>query len=717
MKLKETRDKEDKYNEESGRSRDLISDLYNSWRILKRHLLPAVVILCSCVAISVVYASKQKSSYRAQGQLLFKQEDKSLIGLESGQQVNPQANGWLDADRILDTETRVLLSAPILQQTINAIKQDRNIQGSISNLDEFRKELSIKKSPNTNVLVVSYQSTDPKFAALVVNQLMKTYINNNLSATRATATAARQFITAQLPKVTENAVSADLALRRFKEKHNITDLAATKEALTKNMERIESQIGSVEAQLSDQESRSKALQTELGMSSRQAKIVSSLRQSPLVQGMLEDYRDVKRKLADARARFDEGHPTITQLKGKEAQIEAILQAQVARNLQGEQLWSSSKLQFGQIQDTLTDDLIKSEVNRQGLVNQLATLNNQKAFYNKQSAIIPRLEQQQRELERRRLVAESTYEALLKSLQEVRIRENQTVGNVRIIETALVPLKPTTTKNSAVIAVGGLAGILLAAACAYLLEATDRRIKTVQEARELFEYSLLSAIPVFNKQGVHLPVLEQPRSSISESYWMLQSNIKFLNANNTLKVVVITSSVPKEGKSTVCANLAASMAQLGYKVLIVDADMRSPSQHQIWQVSNVQGLSSIVGEDDNFKGNFFHKVAENLDVVTSGTLPPTPLLVIDSRSMANFLKQCSNNYDYVFIDTPALTLAADATTLSKMADGVVMVIRPGIADSTSSKLAKEYLDQSAQKVLGIVVNGVLPENELHSPLRN
>lgn len=92
-----------------------------------------------------------------------------------------------------------------------------------------------------------------------------------------------------------------------------------------------------------------------------------------------------------------------------------------------------------------------------------------------------------------------------------------------------------------------------------------------------------------------------------------------------------------------------------------------------------------------------------------------LLVIDSKGMANFLEQCSNNYDYVFVDTPAWALAVDATTLGRMADGVVIVTRPGIADSTSSRLAKEYLDQSGQKVLGIVVNGVLPKNEPHGSL--
>jgi uncharacterized protein involved in exopolysaccharide biosynthesis len=126
-----------------------------------------------------VYANTQKSIYRSQGQLLFKQEDKSsfLVGLESSQQQGNQQGGrWLDADRILDTEIRVLLSDPILQQTLDVLKR-KNFQGLPSDIEEFRANLAIKNAAGTNVLEVSYQDTDPKVAAAIINQLMKTYLN------------------------------------------------------------------------------------------------------------------------------------------------------------------------------------------------------------------------------------------------------------------------------------------------------------------------------------------------------------------------------------------------------------------------------------------------------------------------------------------------------------------------------------------------------------
>jgi capsular exopolysaccharide synthesis family protein len=374
-----------------------------------------------------------------------------------------------------------------------------------------------------------------------------------------------------------------------------------------------------------------------------------------------------------------------------------------------------------------NDLIKTEVDRRGLVTQMATLSHQKAFYQRQATILPGLEQQQRELGRKLSAAESTYEALLKSLQQLKVKENETVANVRIVEAAQVPGEPIAPDKIAAIAAGGLAGILLAAAVVYILELSDKKIKTIIEARKLFEYNLLGTIPVFSKttttveangqtseqRKLLLPMIQNPCSPISESYRRLQANLKFVNSDQPLKVIVVTSAVPKEGKSTTCANLAVAMAELGHKTLIIDADMRCPSQHKFWQISNTVGLSNVIAGQDDLSGTLIHSVMKNLDVLTSGSLPPNQVVLLDSQRLTALIEECRHQYDSVFIDTPPLAIAADAPILGKMADGVLLVTRPGIADFTSSKSAKEYLEQSGQNVLGLVVNAVIPENEASS----
>ena len=273
----------------------------------------------------------------------------------------------------------------------------------------------------------------------------------------------------------------------------------------------------------------------------------------------------------------------------------------------------------------------------------------------------------------------------------------------------------------------MAGILLAAAVVYVLEKADKRIKTVEKAKELFEYTLLATIPDFGKaikavgSGVQtterrrlaLPVIERSHSSIHESYRMLYANLTFLNSAQALQVIAVTSSVPGEGRSTTCANLAVVMAQVGYRVLIIDADLRRPSQHQIWQISNEAGLMNAMSGQGNLREIPTQRVMDNLYVLTSGVLNVSSHAFIDSRIIGALINQCRNEYDYVIFDTPPLAVTVDAHILGKIADGLLLVTRPSLADAANSRFAKESLDKSGQNILGIVVNGILPENEFHS----
>ena len=268
---------------------------------------------------------------------------------------------------------------------------------------------------------------------------------------------------------------------------------------------------------------------------------------------------------------------------------------------------------------------------------------------------------------------------------------------------------------AIIVSGGVLGILLATATVVILEVRDTSIKNLKEARELFGYTLLGVIPSMKKKTAlrgrniestvpELPVRDTPRLPICEAYRMLQANLKFLTSDKALKVIVVTSSIPKEGKSKISANLAATLAQMGHRVLLVDADMRYPSQHHIWALTNAAGLSDVIVGQAEFNA-VVTEVMASLDVLTAGVIPPNPLALLNSKRMASLIEDFSQTYDFVIIDAPPLIVAADALTLGKMTDGILLVARPGVVNSTSAAAAKESLESSGQNVLGLVVNGV------------
>jgi DNA-binding protein H-NS len=364
-----------------------------------------------------------------------------------------------------------------------------------------------------------------------------------------------------------------------------------------------------------------------------------------------------------RTRFLDTSPTIASLQRREAALKALLQGRVDQVL-GSQQAPIDNLQIGTLRQQLTADLVQSEVERSGLASQLTVLYQAQSAYKKRSNVMPRLEQNLRELERRVGASQSTYETLLNKLQEAQVTENQNVGNARVISTAQVPKKAGPSKKKYLL-LGGIGGILLGIVTAFLLDMTDRSVKTLKEARELFGSPLLGVIPAFGKSGKTRPPVgdlepivprivarDMPRSPIGQAYQMLQANLKFLSSDKQLKAIVVTSSVPKEGKSEVSANLAAVMAQVGRRVLLVDADMRHPSQHHLWELTNSVGLSNVIVGEAEFK-TAVREVMPRLDVLTAGVIPPNPVALLDSKRMASLIETFLKSYDCVLIDTPPL----------------------------------------------------------------
>jgi capsular exopolysaccharide synthesis family protein len=142
---------------------------------------------------------------------------------------------------------------------------------------------------------------------------------------------------------------------------------------------------------------------------------------------------------------------------------------------------------------------------------------------------------------------------------------------------------------------------------------------------------------------------------------------------------------------------------------VDADMRHPSQHHLWELTNSVGLSNVIVGEADFNTTV-QEVMPRLDVLTAGVIPPNPVALLDSKRMASLMETFLKNYDFVIVDTPPLAGIADAPILGKMADGILLVVRPGVVDATSAKAAKEFLARSGQNVLGLVANGVIIKNE-------
>lgn len=196
----------------------------------------------------------------------------------------------------------------------------------------------------------------------------------------------------------------------------------------------------------------------------------------------------------------------------------------------------------------------------------------------------------------------------------------------------------------------------------------------------------------------------PKSITAESYRSLRTNIQYSSIDKQVKTLVVTSSNAGEGKSTVAGNLAYTFFQNGKRVLIIDCDLRKPSLHRKFNVSNEEGLTDVLVGTSKLN-NVMKKIDDNLYLLTTGTLPPNPAEIIGSNTMENFLEQCKINFDYIILDTPPVQAVADAQILSTKVDGTIIVVRAGVTKKEDVHDTVNTLKKVNANIIGTVLHAV------------
>ena len=315
--------------------------------------------------------------------------------------------------------------------------------------------------------------------------------------------------------------------------------------------------------------------------------------------------------------------------------------------------------------------------------------------------------------------------------------NRVVGTgfVETVNQAKVPLSPSgpnATKNSIVLAFLGFVLICGIIILRYML---NRTINNGDEFRTKCKIPVLSEIPKYHISGggshskksfLHKYVTSLRRKdaqartkmgtiltdkvqfSVTEAYNMLRTNLNFTLSTHDSNAFVVSSPLSGDGKSTTAANIAITIAQTKAKVLLVDCDLRRPSQHKMFEVSNENGLSSIL-TGNNLDSNINKGVYENLDLITSGPMPPNPSELLGSNNMKKFLDEVGKLYDYVILDTSPINVVTDALLLSKMSAGIMLVVRQNISTYDEIEKSIESINFVDVNILGVVINSVEENN--------
>ncbi|MDY6901224.1 MAG: polysaccharide biosynthesis tyrosine autokinase [Cyanobacteriota bacterium] len=695
-------------------------------RVVMRRSLPAAATFIAVIGGAFTYLSVTPRVYETSARLMLNQQQSSVS--ELGRDLSQVANSTPGGPNPLADQAELVKSQRVLEKAIEIFnsqykdepKQNFGKDGLTS--EYLRKNLSVKIVPATNILQITYENKHPALAAKLLNAVSSAMVNYDIKAISFEATKVKEFLeNKQLPIARKKLQEAEATESRYRQASGIVSFTEQTESLVENLASLEEQERSLYALLEQVRSQENSLR-EITDANSLNSAYSSIRSGSdeeLVK-MRSALAELERQFVEARLKFTTNHPQVMELAEKRDAFRQMYEQQLANISPSNQAAPPNRIASDEISQELTSKLITNEIEGLAIEKKLTTVRSQIADLKTRVAQLPIKQQPLTALIRQREEAASTLKFLQSKLEEARLAQAQKVSNIRIIESAKVPESPSSPKKTVVLAVATVFGGILATGVILLLELMDNTLRDAGEAEELLNLPLLGVLPRLPGKTLVLEPSDRflDQVGLVEPYRMLFKTLEFRN-DDELQKIVVSSTISGEGKSVVVSHLAAVSAMLSRKTLVIDADLRRPVQHTLFNLPPKPGITEIIEGRRSFDDAIQKTDVDNLDVLTCGELHGRPSQLLESVEMKSILEEAAKKYDLVIIDTPPISACADAATLGKQGDGVVLVTRPSFTNKEMLRKAVSELSGNHIPILGVVVNGMsnLTEKYYRYPVKS
>ena len=690
-----------------------------------------VIISTFATIFSLVAIASLKSTpiYEASGTIAINKPDSTL---------NVQNSGAVSLDYYdpteLDTEVKILQSDLLALQVVRKLNLDRtpemsgkgppppsssldlepdplqsNPAKASSMINGFKGNLRVELSPNTRIIEVHYRSADPQMAANAVNTLMQTYVENNFKTRFESTMQASDWLSQQLVDLQMKVETSQEKLVRYQKEHEILGTDEKQNITMEKLEEISKELTAAESERMDKEVlfRLVASGDPDAIASTAAAVEASgggQSDSGLLAMLRAKQADLKIQAAELSTQFGPSYPKLTQLNNQLKEIDSQTQAETKKILAKVRGQYQAAMQREQILHDAFDKQ-KQEANK---------LNESAIEY----SLLKRDVDTNRQL----------YEGLLEKLKEAGVAAGLKSNNFRIVDSARPPQFPVEPNIPRNLLFAALLGLASGVGLAFLLEGLDNTVRTTEQAQLISGVASLGMIPLgpksvpegsnakrlviaTSKEAVELVTQTRPHSQMAESYRALRTSLLLSNLGAPPKVIMVTSALPQEGKTTTSINTAFVLAQKGVRVLLIDADLRRPTIHNTLGMGPHSGLSNVLTGSTSLEQAITQTaLLPNLFVLPAGTPPPNPAELLGSSDLKDMLDRLKEQYDHIVVDTPPALSVTDAVVLSPRADAVVLVIRSGQTTKQVLRRSRDVLAQVNAKIVGVLLNAV----DLSSP---
>jgi polysaccharide biosynthesis transport protein len=652
--------------------------------LLRRRKYIVIQTFVVVIMVGLVVTFMTKPTFRTGTRILVEGREATIAQFSTS---DPLSNLFMpDVGHDIPTQIEVLQGEAVLKDAF----QKAGVPPS-----EVR--LEIKEVGGTDIIEILAESTQPEMAERIARQMPLTY---RLYMSGNRKTEIKDALTSSQDKLRieqERLIEAEKALEVFKERINLPNVEADKSQKIAQQGSAEGDLIKAEAEVASGQAR---LQSALADRKKQPDFIES-KTTTVSQALKEQIRDqisqLEIKRQEALNLYKPEHFQVkmldTEIAEQKKRLEHIpTSTEVSTKVSNPNL-NLYEQRIGDARAAVAAATVSVQLARRNVAVASASLN-------KYSALDTRVMDLQRELATR----QDNVAALTKTVNMLDLRDKAYHDPVTVI-TPAGPAEQVAPKKLTNLAYSAIVGLILGLGLALLQEFLDDRVNSPEDARRLLKTPVLGYVPLIEKEDGRLLSQNRSSGSVLESYRVLRSNVQFATVGATVNSLLVTSTIPGEGKSITAANLAVAMAIDGRRVILVDADLRRPTVHVKFGTQQSPGLTNVLVGHTALEEALRETSIPNLQLLTAGPLPPNPAELLNSEPMQQLHQQLKELVDVVIFDSPPCLATADAQVMAASVDGVLYVIQFGETKKSGIRHAVELLQQAHANILGVIFNKI------------
>ena len=662
--------------------------LLHYWRILKKRQL-TVGLFCGILMGTVAVGTLLSTPYfGSTATLEISPNAPSVLGQDNMSEV-VSLSAHDERRAYYATQYRIMESRTIIEETVNRL-QERH---GITDFDEvespyefYKSHLRVKPDFDSRLVHVIIEYPDYDKAALFANTLAETYIEMNLQRSLDTANSAFSWLREQQEIYRQRKYESDQQVHEFKYENRLGEMESVRGTLSELRERL----GATHAERVALEA-THARGLELARAERWTGLATHMsEESPVLQSLLQTFRTAEQERDALAVRYLPDHPKMKGAQAKLGGLTTQIKAQVQQLMTGKE--TEIKI-VAQREAALETAAAQAETSLQELEKKGIELAFLQANADKNAGLFSSLDTRMSEVDLASLVQSN---------------------NIWFIDRAVASADKVRPKLTTNLPMAFLIGLLGGVALAFFMEYVDSTIKSREDLEEVVGVPFLGAVPVLTTSDLlsleserdrNIYVNARPRSTAAEALRSIRTNVLFRtpDSGRGMTRLLIASAVPREGKSFISSNLSSIIAMTGSKVLLIDADLRRPTQHKLFALTNERGLSNVLEQNATISSCIQKTHVDGLDIMPSGPRPANPAELLGSERMVRTLDALNASYDFVIIDSSPIGAVADPLILSRFVDGVLMVIESNKTNRDHVLQCRSRLSEVKANILGAIVN--------------